>query len=175
MTYQYFSFTVPDMNCKRVFFFLNCTFFPMETLMGLANQAKMWIVCKNLYEKTQNCVLVGQERTRLFVVERGSWQGCVLSPILFSICINTLTKEIIDSGIGIKIGNDKIGILLYADDIVINTDMAQELKIGLKFATNCGKKWRCSFNKDKSQGKNPNNYIYDFRDPEMIKMSILTC
>ena len=100
----------------------------------------MWRVCKNIYEKTQSCVLVGQERTDFFDVEVGVRQGCVLSPILFSIYINTLAKEIVESRIGIKIDNDKIAILLYADDIVLIADTAEDLRIGMKITTECGKK-----------------------------------
>ncbi len=114
-------------------------------------RGKMWRVCKNIYEKTQSCVLVGQERTDFFDVEVGVRQGCVLSPILFSIYINTLAKEIVESRIGIKIDNDKITILLYADDIVLIADTAEDLRIGMKITTEWGKKWRCSFNQDKSK------------------------
>ena len=114
-------------------------------------RGKMWRVCKNIYEKTQSCVLVSQERTEFFDVELGVRQGCVLSPILFSIYINTLAKEITESGIGIKIDEEKIAILLYADDIVIIADTAEDLRTGMKIATKWGKKWRCSFNQDKSK------------------------
>ena len=114
-------------------------------------RGKMWRVCKKIYEKTQSCVLVGQERTEFFDVELGVRQGCVLSPILFSIYINTLAKEIAESGIGIKIIEDKIAILLYADDIVIITSTAEDLKVGMKIATKWGRKWKCSFNQGKSK------------------------
>ena len=113
-------------------------------------RGKMWRVCKKLYENTQSCVQVGNERTDFFDVEVGVRQGCGLSPILFSIFINTLAKEIAQSGIGIEMESEKIAILLYADDIVLITDTAEELKKGMRIATDWGKKWRCSFNQKKS-------------------------
>ena len=113
-------------------------------------RGKMWRVCKRLYKNTKSCVQVGPERTEFFDVEAGVRQGCGLSSILFSIFINTLAKEITQSSIGIIVENEKIAILLYADDIVLITDSAVNLKIGLRIATDWGKKWRCSFNQKKS-------------------------
>ena len=85
-------------------------------------------------------------------------QGCVISPLLFSIFINKLAKLINESGIGINIKNKKVSILMYADDIVIIADNPQDLKKGLQIASEFGKKWRCRYNAKKTQvvlfGKN---------------------
>ena len=114
-------------------------------------RGKFWRVCKNMYEDTKSCVLLGKERTDFFDVSMGVKQGCTLSPILFSIFINTLAKEIEESGIGVVINGIKVAILLYADDIVIIASSEDELKQGLRIVTDWGKKWRCSFNQDKSK------------------------
>ena len=81
----------------------------------------MWRVIKSLYRFTKSKILLGQDETDYFDIEAGVRQGCVLSPILFSIFVNKLAKEINESGIGIKVKNRKISVLLYADDIVIIT------------------------------------------------------
>ena len=94
---------------------------------------------------------MGQERTDFFEVEVGVRQGCGLSPILFSIYINILAKELAQSGIGIMVGSAKIASLLYADDIVLITETAEELKKGMAIATAWAKRWRCSINQDKSK------------------------
>ena len=69
-----------------------------------------------------------------------------------------MARDIKESGIGIRVKERKIAVLLYADDIIIITDNAEELKKGLKIATNFGKKWRCKYNTKKTQvvifGKN---------------------
>ena len=73
---------------------------------------KIWRVILKLYTKTQNCVVLGGEMTDYFDVEVGVRQGCVLSPILFSIYINGLAKEIMDEDIGIEIKGRKMAILM---------------------------------------------------------------
>ena len=114
-------------------------------------RGKMWRIIRSLYRHTKSKILLGQEETDYFNIEAGVRQGCVLSPILFSIFINKMAKEINNSNIGIVVKNRKIAVLLYADDIVIITDNPQDLKIGLKIATDFGKKWRCKYNKYKTQ------------------------
>ena len=91
-------------------------------------RGKIWRVIRNMYAKTRNCVIVGEEKTDFFDVDIGVRQGCVLSPILFSIYINGLAKEIENTGIGINILGRKIAILMYADDIVIVADTAEDLQ-----------------------------------------------
>ena len=111
----------------------------------------MWRVIRNLYKKTESCVLVGNEKTDYFGVEVGVRQGCVLSPLLFSIYINVLAKEINGSGIGIEVLGRKVAILLYADDIVLISGSAEGLKRGMAIATSWGRKWQCTFNRGKSE------------------------
>ena len=46
-------------------------------------------------------------------------QGDTLSPTRFSLFINDLAKEIKAASYGISVGNDKVPIILYADDIAL--------------------------------------------------------
>ena len=112
---------------------------------------KMWRIIKNIYEKTESCVLVGDEKTDYFEVEVGVQQGCILSPTLFSIYINSMAKEINQSGIGIEVLGMKVAILLYADDIVLIAGSAGELQRGMRIVTRWGRKWQSRFNRGKSQ------------------------
>ena len=114
-------------------------------------RGKMWRVIRSLYRHTKSKILLGQDETDFFDIEAGVRQGCVLSPILFSIFINKMAKEINNSKIGVTVNNKKIAVLLYADDIVIITEDPKDLKSGLKIATEFGKKWRCKYNTDKTQ------------------------
>ena len=52
-------------------------------------------------------------------MDQGVAQGCSLSPILFSIFINDLLKEVEQTELGIELNNgNRIGGLLFADDFV---------------------------------------------------------
>ena len=48
--------------------------------------------------------------------------------ILFSLFINDLAKEIKAAGYGISVGNDKVPILLYADDIVLLSESEDDMQ-----------------------------------------------
>ena len=57
-------------------------------------KGKMWRVVKGMYEVSRSAVLLEGEKSNMFSVEQGVAQGCSLSPILFSVFINDLLKEV---------------------------------------------------------------------------------
>ena len=54
----------------------------------------MWCVIKNMYEASRSAILFEGEKSTAFIVEQGVAQGCSLSPILFSVFINGLLKDV---------------------------------------------------------------------------------
>src|SRR2546421_9185149 len=81
-------------------------------------KGKIWRVVKNLYGEVGSCVRLGEEKTDWFSLEVGLRQGCVLSPILFSVFIDGLAEEVKKVG-GAKYGKILLSLLLFADDIVL--------------------------------------------------------
>ena len=80
---------------------------------------RMWRVIKRMYEASRSAVLLDGERSASFSVEQGVAQGCCLSPILFSVFINDLLKEVEMAELGIHLGEGgRIGGMLFADDFV---------------------------------------------------------
>ena len=63
----------------------------------------------------------------------GSATGDCLSPTLFNIFINDLALGIKQLGIGIPMENEKIPILMYADDIAILAENEKDMQVLLDF------------------------------------------
>ena len=106
---------------------------------------------KSLYTKTQSCVQLNDKVTNWFPVEQGVRQGDSLSPTLFSLYLNDLAVEIKDLGAGVKLGNDEIAILLYADDIVLLAPTPEKLQTMLNVINTWCKKWGMQINASKTQ------------------------
>ena len=126
-------------------------------------RGKMWRVVKEMYSTVQSAVLVGDEQTEWFDLSTGVRQGCVMSPILFSLFINGLAREINEKGKGIDVGGRRVRLLMYADDIVLLAESARDLQNMLDVVTAYSKRWRFRLNpkKGKSEvmifGRKPRN------------------
>jgi len=48
-----------------------------------------------------------------------TYQGGILSPVLFAIYMDTLIKRLRSSGLGCKVADKYYGCLVYADDILL--------------------------------------------------------
>ena len=73
--------------------------FLFETLLCLncGPSFHKWI--KTLYSNPQLSVRLNMSRSEAFTLERGCRQGCLLSPLLFAICIKPLAQLIRDDKI----------------------------------------------------------------------------
>ena len=98
-------------------------------LWGLGVRGRMWRVIKRMYEASRSAVLLDGEKSASFSVEQGVAQGCSLSPILFSVFINDLLKEVEKAELEIHLGEGgRIGGMLFADDFVGLSDSKQQLQ-----------------------------------------------
>ena len=109
---------------------------------------KMWRVVKNLYKKVSSCVRLGEEKTEWFSLDVGLRQGCILSPVLFSIFIDGLAAEVKKIG-GAKYGELVLSLLLFADDIVLVAESEKQMQEMLDVVYKYSQKNRFKFNKDK--------------------------
>ena len=88
---------------------------------------------------------------RLVPRNLGVKQGCILSPLLFSMYINDLTVGIKALGKGVCINNESVSILLYADDIVLIAECEKDLQDMLNFVSDWCLQWKLNVNVNKTQ------------------------
>ena len=81
-----------------------------------------------LYDGVRCSVRINGKLTEWFNVNCGLKQGCSLSSILFNLYINDLIAKINSLDRGIDIDGEKIGILVYADDVVLIAENEEELQ-----------------------------------------------
>ena len=88
----------------------------------------MWRVMKKIYESSKSVVFLEGEKSDTFTIEQGVAQGCSLSPILFSVFINDLLKEV-EQTLGIQLSSGKtVGGMLFVDDFVGISDSKESLQ-----------------------------------------------
>ena len=98
-------------------------------LWDMGVKGRMWRVIKKMYESSKSAELLEGEKLDGFKVEQGVAQGCSLSPILFSVFINGLLKEVEQTGLGIQLSSGKtVGGMLLADDFVGISDSKEGLQ-----------------------------------------------
>ena len=94
----------------------NSLFYKLSSL-GLSQ--KMLSILQLLYSNTKSRIWDGNTLSDFFNVKQGVKQGCLLSPVLFSLYLNDLHDFLPG---GITFSGVLIKVLLYADDIVILSD-----------------------------------------------------
>ena len=74
-------------------------------------------------------VKVGAGRSDPFEVSCGLRQGCILSPLLFSLFINLVVVRLKEAEVGVKCGSKLIFMLLYTDDAVIFPEAKKSMRL----------------------------------------------
>ena len=124
--------------------------------------AKIVNLIKEMYRGANCRVMHKGNISKEIAVRNGVKQGCVLSPLLFNICLDHVMKKINDTASGIRWGMvSRLGDLEYADDICLISQsvraMAHKLtrlsdeaeKIGLKINIQKTKEMRMRIQDDR--------------------------
>ena len=102
-------------------------------------------ILKSLFDHNTAQVVIGQKKSKSFRIKNGVLQGSVLSPLLYSIFINTLPKAL-ESGPKVTVGRAGVNCILYADDIALVASTAADLQLLLKMCEEHAKRNRYAFN-----------------------------
>jgi len=129
----------------------------LRLLQSGIHPGRMFGAICSLYDGGHSCLRLGGEvgYTDFFPVDAGVRQGCILSPLLYSIFIDAMAHEIKAKCPGAVIdpaGQARLSLLLYADDIVLLADSVQELQAALDVAAAHARSWRFEFNSSKCGG-----------------------
>ena len=103
-----------------------------------------------LYEGSVCRVKVEGQVSGDFEVNSGLRQGCVLSPLLFSLYINGVVKRLKEEKCGVECGGETITGLLFADDMCLVASEALGLKKSLDVLVEWCMEWGVKINVMKS-------------------------
>jgi hypothetical protein len=107
--------------------------------------------CRAMYHEFECAIRLKGSLTEWFSTSLGVKQGCLISPGLFTIYVNSLLDEIEASGIGAKCDNKVVGALMYADDLVLLADNRNDMQSLLNILHGWCQRWRIDINQDKSK------------------------
>lgn len=114
--------------------------------LGVSN--KFINILRGLYKDTESYVWCPGGLTEGFRTINGLKQGCLLSPLLFSLFIDDLQSNL---GGGVNIDDLNIKILLYADDVVIMSSDAGLLQDMINNLEMYCERWNLIVNLSKSK------------------------
>jgi hypothetical protein len=108
-------------------------------------------IVKSMYVDTKAKFNLGDIETDWVSSERGVRQGCILSPLLFGLYTEELAVRVNRCGEGIRVGNDRLNVLLYADDVVVMTENRNSLQRVFDVISQYAREFRVRFSAEKSQ------------------------
>ena len=117
-------------------------------------RGKMLRMIRGIYATVQVCVMSKLGLRDFFECFQGLKQGCILSPILFSMLINELANEILEKGKhGVSLGPAEIELflLLFPDDLTLLSSTVIGLQNHLNVLQEATQRLGITVNLDKSK------------------------
>lgn len=120
-------------------------------LWKIGIQSKCWRTLHHLYKNVTAKVLLSDISSDWFKVSNGVKQGCILSPTLFNLVMKNLQSMLEQHNLGIPFQNRILPALLFADDVVLLSENAEQLQKMLNIVHSFGQKWNLNFSEKKSK------------------------
>ena len=101
-----------------------------EVLKEIGIPDHLTCLLRNLYAGQETTVRTGHGTTDWFQIGKGVHQGCILSPCLFNLYAEYITRiaGLDDLQAGIRIARRNINNLRYADNTTLTAESEEELK-----------------------------------------------
>lgn len=112
---------------------------------------KIMTALQDIYASVISAVKVNGQVGDWFEVGSGVKQGCLNSSFLFNMYLNDLIYDINDLNLGVRVGDKKISLLCYADDIVLVAEKEKDLQVMLDRLDSWCSVWKMSINADKTK------------------------
>ena len=110
-------------------------------------RGRLWRVVKSLYARYESAVRVGGVADDWYDEFVGLREGCVLSPLLFAIYINGLSRALDDDGCGgVRVGGVVVRCLMFVDDVVMVASSVEGLQRMFDVVAAYGRRWRFKYN-----------------------------
>jgi hypothetical protein len=123
-------------------------------LQEIEISSKMLSMLKAIYFSVESCVRWGAKLSEFFGCPQGVKQGCLLSPLIFSLLISKVADEVRKHGKhGFQLlpGNPEIFLLLFADDIVLLSSTPAGLQHQINNLERASKDLNLEVNLDKTK------------------------
>lgn len=144
-------------------------FLDIKAAYDSVDRTLLWEICKKkgfpgnlirllqkMFDENEAFVAVNGIQSSRFKMKSGVLQGSLLSPLLYSVFIDDLAERLNECD-GPKIGNRKFTALMYADDIALMADNAEDLQTLLDVACEHSLASRYRFNVGKCAIFKPDN------------------
>ena len=101
----------------------------LDCLEHLGLRVRLGAFLEELYSGVECEVRVSEVLSNPCEVTTGLRQGCVLSPLVFS--LNGVVEKLREAKVGVRCGVKQVPALLFADDMVILAEGEEELRRGM--------------------------------------------
>ena len=116
-------------------------------------KSKLWTIIKKLNQNLTAKIKTKHGLTNSIKLKDSIRQGGVLSVVQYSLMMDEIAKEIKKENLGIQLPGqeEKIGCLLWVDDVVLMSSSKEELQKMLDITNEIANRYHLEFGKEKSQ------------------------
>jgi hypothetical protein len=123
----------------------------LHKLREIGVSGKFYFAIKALYSDTWSQIRLNDVLTDRFSTTSGVRQGDALSPTLFIILMNDLSRELNNSPCSVRLNSSHANHLMYADDVALVSENAEDLQSLVSTMHEWCSKWHLTINSEKSK------------------------